>query len=89
MNTGNIYLHQILGNTLFNTVGIFIYIKCWGILYVEHCWTIYLPKIVGNTYVEHCSCWKIFLRKILGILYAEHWEDLFTQNTGKYWEYLC
>ena len=58
-------------------------------IYVEHCWKIYLPKIVGNTYVEHCSCWKIYLRTILGILYVEHWEDLFTQNTGKYWKYLC
>jgi hypothetical protein len=49
LNTGNIYLHKIPGNTLcLALVGIFIYTKYWGLLYVEL------------------------------------WEDLFTQNTGKY-----
>ena len=50
LNTGKIYLHKTLGNT--------------GNTYVEHCWKIYLHKILGILYVEHCG--KIYLHKILG-----------------------
>ena len=84
LNTGNIYLHKILKNTLcwalwedlftqnteeyymLNTVGRFIYTKYLGLLLVEHCWNIYLYKILGNTF-----CWPM-------------WEYLFTQNTEEY-----
>jgi hypothetical protein len=31
---------------------------------------------------EHC--WKIIYTKYWDIHCVEHWEDLFTQNTGKY-----
>jgi alanine-alpha-ketoisovalerate/valine-pyruvate aminotransferase len=37
-----------------STVGRFIYPKCWEIHYVEHCWKIYLHKILGNT-----LCWTL------------------------------
>jgi hypothetical protein len=119
---------------MLNTVGRLIYTKYWEILYVEHCWKIYLHKILGNTlcwtlledlFTQNTLCWtlledlftqntgkyfmlntgKIYLHKILWnweILYVEHcwkiywhtilgntfcwtlWEDLFTQNTRKY-----
>ena len=40
-------------------------------------------KYWGILYVEHCR--KIYLHKILGnSLCWTQWEDLFTQNTGKY-----
>ena len=83
LNTGNIYLHKILRNTLcwalwedlftqnteeycmLSTVGRF-YTKYLGLLLVEHCWNIYLFKILGNT-----LCWPM-------------WEYLFTQNTEEY-----
>jgi hypothetical protein len=102
LNTGNIYLHKILRNTLcwalwedlftqnteeycmLSTVGRFIYTKYLGLLLVEHCWNIYLYKILGNTLCwpmweylftqnteEYTVCWTL-------------WEDLFTQNTGDY-----
>ena len=81
LNTGNIYLHKILSNTvcwalwadlftqnteeycMVSTVGRFIYIKYWGLLFVEHYGNIYLNKIMGIT-----LCWAL-------------WEELFTQNT--------
>jgi hypothetical protein len=84
LNTGKIYLHKILRNTLcwtlwedlftqnteeycmLSTVGRFIYTKYLGLLLVEHCWNIYLHKILGNT-----LCWPM-------------WEYLFTQNTEEY-----
>jgi hypothetical protein len=84
LNTGNIYLHKILRNTLcwalwedlftqnteeycmLSTVGRFIYTEYLGLLLVEHCWNIYLYKILGNT-----LCWPM-------------WEYLFTQNTEEY-----
>jgi hypothetical protein len=34
---------------MLSTVGRFIYTKYWGILYVEHCWEIYLHKILVIT----------------------------------------
>ena len=46
-NTGDYFL--------LNTVGIFIYIKYWEILYVEHCGKIYLHKILRNT-----ICWTLW-----------------------------
>jgi hypothetical protein len=70
---------------MLNTVGIFICTKYWEILYVEHCGNIYLHKILRDIYVEHC--WKIYVYKILVntcTLCWTLWEDLFTQNTGKY-----
>ena len=78
-----IYLHKIFGITSCWTLGIFIYIKYLEILYVEHCRNIYLHKYWGLLYVEHCG--KIYLHKILrNTLCCTLWEDLFTQNTGKY-----
>ena len=62
---------------LLNTVGIFIYIKYWEILYVEHCGKIYLHKYWGILYVEHCG--KIYLHKILrNTVCWTLWEDVFT-----------
>jgi hypothetical protein len=40
---------------MLNTVGIFIYTKYWGILYVEHYRKIYLHKILGIT-----LCWTLW-----------------------------
>ena len=85
---------------MLNTVGIFIYTKYWGLLYVEHCGKMYLQKILGITLYwtlwedlftqnteEYCmlSTGKIHLHKILGTtLCWALWENLFTQNTGDY-----
>jgi len=87
LNTGNIFL---------------LYTKYWELLYVERCGKIYLhkyreyfmlntvgrfiyTKYWGILYVEHCG--KIYLHKILGnTLCWALWEDLFTQNTGKYFD---
>ena len=73
---------------MLNTVGRFIYTKYLGLLLVEHCWNIYLYKILGNTLCwpmweylftqnteEYCmlNTGKIYLHKILrNILYVEH-----------------
>jgi hypothetical protein len=54
LKTGKIYLHKILRNILCWRLGIFIYTKYWGILYVEHCGKIYLHKILRNT-----VCWAL------------------------------
>jgi hypothetical protein len=40
---------------MLNTVGIFMYTKYWGLLYVEHCGKIYLHKILRNT-----VCWTLW-----------------------------
>ena len=85
---------------MLSTVGIFIYTKYWGLLYVEHCGKIYLHTILRNT-----LCWtlwgdlfthnteeyfmlntgEIYLCKILrNTVCWTHWEDLFTQNTEEY-----
>ena len=93
-----IYIHKILGNTLFqtlwkdlftqntgkycllNTVGRFIYTKYWEILSVER---FIETKYWEILYVEQCG--KIYWHKILGNSFCwTLWEDLFTQNTGKY-----
>ena len=73
---------------MLNTVGRFIYTKYLGLLLVEHCWNIYLYKILGNTLCwpmweylftqnteEYCmlNTGMIYLHKILrNILYVEH-----------------
>ena len=101
MNSGQIYLHKILGILyveqwedlftqnnwkyfLWNTVVRFIYTKYCEILSVEHCWNIYSHKILGLLSVEYCG--KIFkLHKILGNSFCRTLrEDLFTQNTREY-----
>jgi hypothetical protein len=46
-NTGDYFM--------FNTVGIFIYIKYLEILYVDQCGNIYLHKILRNT-----LCWALW-----------------------------
>ena len=118
LNTGNIYLHKIMKNTLcwalwedlftqnteeyymLNTVRRFIYTKYLRLLLVEHCWNIYLYKILGNTLCwpmweylftqnteEYCmlNTGMIYLHKILrNTVCWTLWEDLFTQNTEEY-----
>ena len=75
----DLYTQNIGKYFILNTVKRFIYTKYWEILFVEHCWKIYLHKILGNTF-----CWKIYWNKILGnTLCWTMWEDLLTQNTGK------
>jgi hypothetical protein len=59
---------------MLSTVGRFFYTTYWGILYVEHCETIYLHKILGIT-----SCWT------LGIfIYIKYWEILYVGTLGKF-----
>ena len=81
---GKIYLHKILGNIFCWTLLEDLFTQNnWEILYVEHHGKIYLHKILWNLYVEHCG--KICLHTILGnTLCWTLLEDLFTQNTGKY-----
>ena len=81
-------------------VGIFIYTKYWGILYVEHwddlftqnteeytvCWTLWEGLFTQNT-EQYCmlNTEKIYLHKILRNTSCwTLWEDLFTQNTEEY-----
>ena len=73
---------------MLSTVGIFIYTKYWGLLYIEHSGKIYLHKILGITF-----CWTLWedlftqnteeywmlstlgrciYTKYQGILYVEH-----------------
>ena len=83
-NTGKIYVHKILRNTLCWTL--------WEDLFTqnteEYCTLntvgrfIY-PQYWGILYVEHCG--KMYLHKILrNTLCWTPWEDLFTQNTEEY-----
>jgi hypothetical protein len=78
---------------MLNTVGIFIYTKYWGILYVEHCGKIYLHKILRNTVrwtlwedlftqnsEEYCmlkTVRRFIYTKYWGILYVEHYEKIY------------
>jgi hypothetical protein len=81
---GKIYLHKILRNTLCWTL--------WEDLFTqnteEYCMLSTVGRFIytkywGILYVEHCG--KIYLHKILrNTLCLTLWEDLFTQNTGKY-----
>ena len=62
---------------MLNRVGRFIYIKYWGILYVEH-WE---DLFTQNT-EEYCM-----LSTVGRFIYTKYWtlwEDLFTQNTEEY-----
>ena len=100
LNTGKIYLHKILRNTVCWTLRRFIYTKYWGIIHVEH-WE---DLFTQNT-EEYCvlnTVGRLIYPKYWGILYVEHcgkiylhkilrntlcwalWEDLFTQNTEEY-----
>ena len=45
----DLFIHNTGKYTMLNTVGRFIEAKYWEILYVEHCWKIYLHKILRNT----------------------------------------
>ena len=90
-NTGNTWCRTLLEdlftqNTgkyfMLNTVGRFIYTKYWEIHYVEHCWKIYLHKILGNT-----LCWTL-----LEDSFTQNTGEYFILNTvgrfiyTKYWE---
>jgi hypothetical protein len=67
---------------MLNTVGRFIYTQYWGILYVEHCWIIYLHKILGLLSVEH---WEdLFTQNTKEYVLMNTAGRLFTQNTGIY-----
>jgi hypothetical protein len=79
---------------MLSTVRRFIYTKYLGLLLVEHCWNIYLYKILGNTLCwpmweylfpqnteEHCmlsTVGRFIYTKYLRLLLVEHWEYLFT-----------
>jgi hypothetical protein len=69
-------------------VGIFIYTKYWGILFVEHCRKIYLHKIPRNTFMLS-TMWRFIYTKYWGILCWALCEDLFTQNTEEYFVEHC
>jgi hypothetical protein len=76
------------------TVGRFIYTKYWEIVYVEHCWKIYLHKIL-----EYTFCWtllEIYLHKILRntlcwtlgrFIYTKYWEIPYVEHCGKIYSY--
>jgi hypothetical protein len=76
---------------MLSTVGRFICIKYWRILYVEHCEKTYLHKILRNT-----VCWALwedlltqntgdyFLLNTVGIvMYIKYWEILYVEQCGK------
>jgi hypothetical protein len=56
---------------MLSTVGKFIYIKYWGLLYVEHCRKIYLHKILRIT-----LCWALWEN-----LFTQNIGDYFMLNT--------
>jgi hypothetical protein len=63
-------------------VGRFIYTIYWEILSVEHCWIIYLHKILGLLSVEH---WEdLFTQNTKEYVLMNTVGRLFTQNTGIY-----
>jgi hypothetical protein len=82
-----------------STVGRFIYTKYWGILYVEHCGKIYLPKILRNTLCwalwedlftqnteEYCmlsTVGRFIYTKYLRLLLVDHCGNIY-KNTWKY-----
>ena len=68
---------------MLNTVGRFIYTKYWDIPYVEHCWKIYLHKILVNT-LSWTLLEDLFTENTRKYFMLNTVEDLFTQNTGKY-----
>ena len=83
LNTGKIYLHTILGNTLCLTLWEDLFTQNTEEYFVEHCGKIYLHKILIILYVKHCD--KIYLHKLLrNTVCWALWEDFFTQNTGDY-----
>jgi hypothetical protein len=58
---------------MLSTVGRLIYTKYWEILYVEHCWKIYLHKILGNT----------LLNAVGRLIYTKYWEILYVEHGWK------
>ena len=84
LNTGKIYLHKILRNTLSLTL--------WEDLFTQDTEEYCILSTVGRfiytkyweiLYVEHCK--KIYTLKILrNTVCWALWEDLFTQNTEEY-----
>ena len=61
---------------MLSTVGIFIYTKYWGILYVEHCEKIYLHKILRNTCLLS-TVGRFIYTKYWGILYFKHYVKIY------------
>jgi hypothetical protein len=78
-----IYLHNTGKYFMLNTVARFNYTKYWEILSVKHCGKIYLHKILRNTFWWN-SVGRFIYTNYWEIHYVEHWENIFTQNTGKY-----
>jgi len=78
---------------MLNTVGIFIYTKYWGLLYVEHCGKIYLHKILGNTLcwilwedLFMQKTWEYFMLNTVGrCIYTKYWKCV---HNGENWEWL-
>jgi hypothetical protein len=76
---------------MLNTVGRFIYTKYWEILYVEHCWKIYLHKILGHTlcrtlledlFTQNTS--EYFILNTVGrFIYTKYWGKLYIEQCGK------
>jgi hypothetical protein len=66
-----------------STVGRFIYIKYWGILYVENCEKIYLHKILRNS-----ECWSLW-EDILTQNTEEYWINLPTVFNVQYSSVFC
>jgi hypothetical protein len=77
---------------MLNTVGRFIYTTYWEIHSVEHCWKIYLHKILGNTLC--CTPWEdlftqntgeYFMFKTAGrCIYTKYWGILYVEHCGKF-----
>jgi hypothetical protein len=92
LNTGKIYLHKILRNTVCWTLRSFIYTQYWGILYVEH-WEdlftqnteeyctlntekIYLHKI-------HCTAEYCMVTTVVRFIYTKYWGILYVEHCEK------
>ena len=84
LNTGKIYLHKILRNTVCWTLRRFIYSK---ILRNTIRWTLWEDLFTQNT-EEYCmlnTVGRFIYTKYRGKMYAwALWEDLFKQNTEEY-----
>ena len=76
---------------MLSTVGRFIYTEYLGLPLVEHCWNIYLYKILGNT-----LCWPMWeylftqnteeyfsLRTVGRFIYTKYWGTLYVEHCRK------
>jgi hypothetical protein len=75
LNSGQIYLHKILG---------ILYVEQWEDLFTQNNWKYFLwNTVVRFIYTKYCEilsvehCWNIYSHKILGLLSVEYCGKIF------------